>query len=71
MISDLYVIWSIEHTAWWRPGRAGYTDQLGLAGRYMRADAEAIVADANIVACHEAMIPLWAFGGMLDSEGEW
>src|SRR5438105_12624457 len=58
--NDTYVIWSIEHTAWWRPGQWGYADTLAGAGRYSRADAETIVARANIRAFHECMIPVAA-----------
>ena len=53
-----YVIWSIEHTAWWRPGRCGYTEVLAEAGRYSRAEAHAILVDANIVRVNECAIPL-------------
>lgn len=55
-----YVIWSFEHRAWWRPGRWGYTDDLEQAGRYTRREAEAIVADANIVQEHERALSLEA-----------
>jgi hypothetical protein len=34
-----YLIWSNEHRAWWRPGRAGYTTKLEAAGRYSREEA--------------------------------
>lgn len=53
-----YVIWSFEHDAWWRPDRWGYTPHLAAAGLYTRGEAEAIVADANIVHLHEAMFTL-------------
>jgi hypothetical protein len=42
-----YVIWSEEHGAWWKGGRTGYTRALVHAGRYGKAEAEAIVANAN------------------------
>ena len=48
-----YVIWSFEHEAWWRPDRRGYTPDLKQAGRYTQADADAIVADANVVSVNE------------------
>ena len=54
---DTFVIWSIEHTAWWRPGEMGYTHALREAGRYTRKDAERIVRKANIVKVNECMIP--------------
>jgi len=44
-----YVIWSFEHKAWWAPNRYGYTRLLDEAGRYTQAEADAIVADANLV----------------------
>jgi hypothetical protein len=34
-----YVVWSIEHKAWWGPNHAGYTTSLDKAGRYSREDA--------------------------------
>lgn len=42
-----YVIWSNRRRAWWRPNGRGYTDSLDEAGRYDRATAEQIVADAT------------------------
>jgi hypothetical protein len=35
----LYLVWSNEHGAWWRPGRQGYTRSLAEAGRYTHAQA--------------------------------
>lgn len=63
-MTDAYVIWSFEHDAWWRPGRMGYTPELDAAGRYTKAEAEEIVADANRYSGsrhpHEAALPLSA-----------
>lgn len=42
-----WVIWSEEHGAWWAPGEQGYTRFLTSAGRYTRAEAFRICADAN------------------------
>jgi hypothetical protein len=67
MDEPLFVIWSIEHTAWWRPGRWGYALSLEYAGRYTRTEAEAIVADANIVSFNECMIPVRALGAIAES----
>lgn len=53
-----FVIWSIEHDAWWRPGKCGYTCKLEEAGRYAREEAAAIVEGANIVSFNECMIPI-------------
>ena len=57
-LADVFVIWSYEHRAWWRPGSWGYTQELGEAGRYTRADAEAIVRRANVVRVNEVMLSL-------------
>lgn len=56
-MEPLFLIWSMEHDAWWAPGEIGYAPVIGGAGRYSRADAERIVRRANIVRCHECMIP--------------
>jgi hypothetical protein len=57
----MWVIWSEEHSAWWGPGKHGYTRSLRLAGRYAKMRAEAIVAKANAYvtppAFHEIAIP--------------
>ena len=44
---ELWVIWSEEHGAWWRPGKWGYTRSLREAGRYPEAEANAIAEQAN------------------------
>lgn len=38
----LYLVWSNQHRAWWRPKSAGYTDDVKRAGRYSRAEAISI-----------------------------
>lgn len=43
---DAYLIWSHEHSAWWRPERLGYTWSLSRAGRYSWAEALMICRDA-------------------------
>jgi hypothetical protein len=65
----LWVIWSFEHDAWWRPDRCGYAHDLHRAGRYTQSEAAAIVADANIVgvnevALHEAEAELVVFNSV-------
>ena len=40
-----FVIWSYEHSAWWRPNHCGYTDSLDAAGRYDAKEAGVIVID--------------------------
>ncbi|HWK10849.1 MAG TPA: hypothetical protein VNR64_12400 [Vicinamibacterales bacterium] len=59
---DYYLIWSIEHDAWWRPGERGYTRTLTEAGRYAEPRARAIVQRANMVRTNECLIPLAAAG---------
>jgi len=65
-----YVIWSIEHGAWWKARHAGYTEDLTEAGRYTYDTATQIVADANRDCppglCHECLIPLATFGDLLE-----
>ena len=55
-----FLIWSIEHTAWWRPGWSGYTTSLAEAGRYSRQEADAILRQANYVTVNECRVPLSA-----------
>jgi hypothetical protein len=43
---DAYLIWSHEHAAWWGPARSGYVTRISQAGRYTRAEAVRICADA-------------------------
>jgi len=42
-----WLVWSHEHNAFWRPERAGYTKLIEQAGRYSKAEAEAICRDAR------------------------
>jgi hypothetical protein len=42
-----YLIWSIEHGAWWKANGMGYTQSRSEAGRYQLGEAEQICADAN------------------------
>jgi len=43
----MWLIWSIEHNAWWRAARYGYTGKKELAGRYSFEEACEIVMEAN------------------------
>lgn len=43
----MYLIWSNEHRAWWRPGRQGYTTSIHEAGSYTRENALEICKGAN------------------------
>lgn len=44
----MFLIWSNEHRAWWRPHRAGYTQCIQQAGIYSGKDAMQIVSDATL-----------------------
>lgn len=46
-MSAVYLIFSNEHGAWWRPSRCGYTVMLKAAGRYTRDEALSICAHAR------------------------
>jgi len=39
LVGRKVLIWSGEHYAWWRPGRAGYTTEKSAAGVYDFEDA--------------------------------
>jgi hypothetical protein len=43
----VFLVWSEEHGAWWRPGRMGYTRSIREAGRYSLEDAADICERAN------------------------
>ena len=43
----IYLIYSREHNAWWRPARRGYTGHIAEAGRYSAQEAYQIAYDAN------------------------
>jgi len=38
----IWLIWSHEHNAWWRPNSAGYTRHIESAGSYTKAKASEI-----------------------------
>lgn len=44
---EMYLVWSNEHGAWWRPNRQGYTVIFQSAGRYSRDEAISICANAR------------------------
>jgi hypothetical protein len=35
-MTDSYLIWSHEHSGWWRPGGLGYSSDIDSAGRFTR-----------------------------------
>jgi len=57
-----FLIWSIEHGGWWRPGGYGYTLNVAEAGRYAFPETLTILARANFVKVNECAIPLEAVG---------
>jgi hypothetical protein len=59
-----WLVWSIEHQAWWGPNWAGYVEKRSEAGRYTYSEAKDIVATANMYlknVPNEAMIHVDAF----------
>jgi hypothetical protein len=50
------VIWSFDHSMWWRAHRQGYTEDFAEAGRYLPAEAGEIMADD--VMCDTLPIPV-------------
>jgi len=44
---DNWLIWSIEHEAWWDADREGYVSKRRDAGRYSFAEARKLVRNAN------------------------
>lgn len=52
-----YLIWSIEHNAWWAPNECGYVHSAAEAGIYALDVAQGIVREANLVEVKEAMVP--------------
>jgi hypothetical protein len=42
-----WIVWSNEHRSFWAPNRRGYTGRIERAGRYTKAEAEAICNNAN------------------------
>jgi len=53
-----FLIWSIQHRAWWRPGALGYTRAVRDAGRYTDAEADQILQQTNLIAVNECKVPL-------------
>lgn len=47
LTEERFLIWSNEHSAWWRPSSAGYTIHAEAAGRYSHAEALSISANAR------------------------
>jgi hypothetical protein len=43
----IWLIWSNEHRAWWRPASCGYTVDIAEAGRYTLAQGRRICAEGG------------------------
>ncbi len=43
----MYRIWSVEHSAWWKGGKFGYTSHINQSGTYSLYEANAICCDGN------------------------
>lgn len=50
-----WLIWSVEHGAWWAAEHKGYVIDRKSAGRYTYAEALRIVSNANLH--HDADVP--------------
>ena len=60
--SSRWIIWSIEHDAWWAENHSGYVGKRAYAGEYSFIEALRIVKGANIGdrdIPNEAMIRIW------------
>jgi len=44
---NMWLVWSNEHNAYWKPARRGYTKDKDAAGRYSTAAATEICDNAN------------------------
>lgn len=70
-LSNLWLIWSIEHDAWWRPNSNGYTLKLEDAGKYTFEQAFDICHGANeheTKTPNEAMCPAWTIKALTNPE---
>ena len=47
-MNTLWVIWSMEHNAYWGHNRCGYVNGYARAGRYSFTEALEIVSTANV-----------------------
>lgn len=85
MSEKLYLIWSFEHSKWWRANSDGYTTNIDEAGRYglltaVRICENGLFADPSQHG--EAILPLFGATeqlhallreaiGLRDREGNW
>jgi hypothetical protein len=57
-----WLVWSIEHNAWWKPNGNGYTRDRAEAGRFTFLEAATICEESNkrnLSDPDEAMCPEW------------
>lgn len=68
-MKQLFLIWSIEHNAWWAPEECGYTLIMAEAGIYTQAESARILERANVPGkwTNECAIPIAALLGTLPS----
>lgn len=68
-----YLIWSNEHSAWWKPAGRGYTLKMAEAGTYSEAEAVDIcrgaMGSSSVMPPPEVMFPA-AVGGAEREEVE-
>lgn len=65
-----YVVWSNEHSAWWRPDKCGYCTHLSGAGHYTREQALKICIGARggrEFNCNPSEVPIL----LADAEAFW
>lgn len=67
-----WLIWSMEHRAWWRPHSNGYTTRTDKAGQYGYEEALSICIAANQYSdkIEEIMVPA-PLQGQLEADMEW
>lgn len=54
---EKYLIWSVEHGAWWAKNKNGYVASFDTAGQYSKEDAFKISARANWRSLNEVPVP--------------
>jgi hypothetical protein len=62
-MNDIWLIWSCEFRAWWKPDACGYTKSVNASGRYSLEVAVGICFNANQYnddeqVPNETMVPL-------------
>ena len=60
-MTEVYMIWSFEHGAWWGPNSNGFTRIPMDAGQYSRSDAYKICARRNYRGIYEVPVPVSFF----------